>query len=346
MDRITNKLLKLLLILVSLILFFYLLPKFKTFINATIVFLLPFILGFTLAFLVNPLVDFFERFKIKRSIIAIIILIIFIGIITLFVYLIVPTLINQIQKLITNLPNYLESLEKIINQILGKLKIENYKFNITTSKIMSFIYENKHTIIDIFTKIIQGTFSYIVIFIVTPILMLYFIIYYHQITTFIKNIFLRRRWNNALSALYEIAISMRSYLKGIVIVMVILTILSTFGLMFIQLDLPLLWGTVIGITNIIPYIGPYIGGSIVLIFTLSTVPQRFFSVLILIILLQFIESNFITPHMESKSIKTNPILAIFFVTLFGKLFGIIGMLMAIPVLSIIQIIFKAKKYVI
>lgn len=344
-DRVTNRLLKILLILASTILFFYLFPHIKNLIKTAIVFLLPFLLGFIFAFIFSPLVDYFEIKKVRREATSIIILILVIAVIVTICFLLIPTIIKESQKLVINLPNYLNNFEDLINSFLLKFKITNYKFNITAEDIVDFFQNNKSSFMIFLTKIIQSTFSYIAVFIVTPILMLYFLIYYHKITDGLKKYFIEKKWDKGLTICEEVAKTMRSYFKGVLLVMIILTFLSTIGFLIIRLDLPLLWGLIIGITNIIPYIGPYIGGAIVGIFALSTVPDKIIFVIILIILLQFVESNFITPQIDSKSIKTNPILVIFFITLFGKLFGIIGMLFAIPILLTIQIIFKAKKLI-
>ncbi len=343
MDRITNRLLKIFLSLTCLILLFYLFPHLKKLINTVILFVLPFILGFTFAFVFNPIVDYFEKKNIKRPITSIVILVFMLALLITILILLVPTLIKETQKLLTDLPVYLENFERVINGFLKKIKIENYEFKLTPTSIMDYINSNRGNIFTFFSKFIQGTFSYIILFIVTPILMLYFLIYYHKIIDFFVQYFQKKKWDKCSNIFNEIGITMRSYLKGILLVMVILTALSTICFMIIKLDLALLWGIIIGITNIIPYIGPYIGGIIVGIFTLSTNPSKILIVILLIILLQFIESNFITPQVNSKSIKTNPILVIFFVTLFGKLFGIIGMILAIPTLSVIQILLKSKN---
>ena len=137
---------------------------------------------------------------------------------------------------------------------------------------------------------------------------------------------------------------MYSYLGGVLLVMVFLILISTVCFFIIGINLPLLWGIIIGLTNIIPYIGPYIGGFIVVIFTLGSMPNKIIPVIAIIVVLQLIESNFITPKVESKTVKVHPILAIFSVALLGKILGIFGMILAIPIVSSIQIVKNHKKY--
>ena len=104
------------------------------------------------------------------------------------------------------------------------------------------------------------------------------------------------------------------------------------------LDYFLLWGILIGVTDIIPYIGPYIGGAIVGLFVLSTNPNLFVAVVIVIVCIQILEGYYLTPKIQGKVLQINPILVIFSVTFFGKFLGIFGMLIAVPITRIVKIL--------
>ena len=123
-----------------------------------------------------------------------------------------------------------------------------------------------------------------------------------------------------------------------IIVIVLLTIASSVVFMFLKIDYPFLFGLIIGITDIIPYIGPYIGGGIVGIFVLVSRPDKLVFIIISIVILQFIESNFLVPKIQSKTLETNPILVMLSVTFFGEIMGIFGMLIAVPLEKIVEII--------
>ena len=101
-------------------------------------------------------------------------------------------------------------------------------------------------------------------------------------------------------------------------------------------------GLIIGITDIIPYIGPYIGGTIVAVIASSDSIEKMIMVIIVIVIIQGLESWFITPKIQSKKISVHPIIVLLFIVIFGKIMGIIGMLIAVPVLAIIQTTLKTK----
>ena len=114
--------------------------------------------------------------------------------------------------------------------------------------------------------------------------------------------------------------------------------------MFLKIDYAFLFGIIIGVTDIIPYIGPYIGGALVSVFVLVSRPEKLIFVIISIVILQFIESNFLVPKIQSKTLKTNPILVILSVTFFGEIMGIFGMLIAVPLEKIVEIIINSYTY--
>ena len=99
-----------------------------------------------------------------------------------------------------------------------------------------------------------------------------------------------------------------------------------------------LFAIIISLTNIIPFIGPYIGGVPAILVSFSVSTRLGITSLIIIFALQFIESNFIQPYIMSKSLKINPIIIIIGLIVFGHFFGILGMLLSAPLTCIIKIL--------
>lgn len=340
MDLKMKRLINVVLVLIALFFVFQIYPRLLGILYFVIKLGLPFILGFTGAFILLPIVDFFERHHFNRKGVVIVVCLLFIGIIVAFFAWLVPIVFNQVGILIENIPQYLENIEEKINMLCEKLSFLPDEYLPTTTNIGLFIQKNIDHIYDFFLHFIQDTFSYIYIMIVTPVLLFYFMLDYNKIVDRIKDWAVKHEKKMIPDMLREMKNTMRAYFKGIVLVMIILSMVSALCFKLIGLELALLWGIIIGITNIIPYVGPYIGGVVVALFTLTTMPGKFLMVIIIVVVLQIIESNFITPNIESKTVKTHPLLVIFFLTFFGQIFGIFGMIIAVPVLSLLQIIIK------
>lgn len=343
MDRLLNRMIKLILGLFIFILIIYLFPKMKDLIIYILVFLLPFIVSFIIAFVFNPLVDFFEKKKIKRIFTSFFIVLLIVLILVGFIVLLIPTITKEITKLIENLPTYIDNLNNIIDKVCIKVNLDSTKFKLSTTKILELIDTNFNSFIQKFVKIFQSIFSYFTTFGITIVLTLYFLVEYHKIIESIKKIIIEKKKEDVIPIFEELDYTLRAYFRGVIIIMIIMSVISMIAFRIMGLELSLLWGIIIGFTNIIPYVGPLIGGLIVGIFVLGTNPIKLIPVIIYIIIIQFIESNFITPQIESKCVKSHPIILIFFVTLLGNIFGLMGMLLAVPVLSIIQTLIKHKK---
>ena len=206
--------------------------------------------------------------------------------------------------------------------------------NVTNACDITDFFEN-------IMKFFVAIFSSFIPVITTPILIIYFIIYYEKIEEWIKNKTINNSW--LFNILKEIKESMQLYFKSYLLITLVLSFFSSIAFALLKIEYFLIWGIIIGITNIIPYIGPYIGGGIVGLYVLTTTPDLLLYVIIIIVCLQVIESNFLTPKIQGDTLKINPILVVFSITFFGKILGIIGMIIAVPVVQIIQIVVNGKK---
>ena len=101
----------------------------------------------------------------------------------------------------------------------------------------------------------------------------------------------------------------------------------------------MLFGLFCGLTNVIPYAGPYIGGAPAVIVGFSQSPTTGLLVLAVIVVIQFIEGNFFQPIIMSKSTKLHPVTIISGLLLFGHFWGIIGMFVSTPIIGVIKSVF-------
>lgn len=340
MDKKLNYLLKITLFLISLSLIFNIYEDLISFVKILFNLILPFLIGFTIAFLLNPMVDKLENKRCNRKAISIIFIGSFVLLTIIIIFYIGPIIIKEGNNLLDNFPTYVNNIKKIIENITTKI----FKNNSIT-----FDYETEirnkiiPVILKYLTNILQTTFSYVILIGIGIVLSLYFLIDYHKIINRLKAFLINKKKEKTIIFLKELEKVMYAYFKGIIFVIIILSVLSAISFMLIGIDLSIIWGLIIGITNVIPYVGPYIGGLIVGIFTLGSAPKKLGYVILVIVVLQVIESNFITPKVESKTVKTHPILVILFMTIFSELLGIIGLLLAVPVLSTLQLALKWQK---
>ena len=125
-----------------------------------------------------------------------------------------------------------------------------------------------------------------------------------------------------------------------VLIMLLLFIFQSITLAIAGLSSPMLFGMFCAVTNVIPYIGPYIGGipAVIVGFTIS--PATGIFTLLAVVIAQFLESYFLNPIVMSKTMKLHPVTIMIGLLIFGHFFGILGMVLATPIISCIKIIFN------
>lgn len=315
-------------------------PYLKNIIKLIFKILLPFIISFSIAFIFEPLIEKLETKKINRKISIFVISLFFMLIVFLLIKYGIPSFINKVEDITKILPEYMKKISNIVENINDKFEFIFNGYTIDYDKIESIISSKLTEYANKITSSFQMIFSYIIVILVTPILTIYFMHDFKKIEELVKNKLIK----NNKDAIYEVFSKSKDaimqYFKGIIIIMFILTLATTITFLFLKLDYPLLFGFIIGITDIIPYLGPYIGGAIVVLFVFVSTPKKIIFVIISIVILQFIESNFLVPKVQSKTLKTNPILVILSVTFFGEIMGIFGMLIAVPFEKIVEIVVK------
>lgn len=144
-----------------------------------------------------------------------------------------------------------------------------------------------------------------------------------------------RRRARAAEFLNEVGGGLWRWFTGQLVAMVIVALMMTAGLWLIGVPLPLALGLIAGLTNFIPYLGPYIGGAPAVLVALSDDPISALWVAVLILVVQNIEGNLITPNIQQRAVSIPPALIIVGVVSFGILFGLMGILLATPLLFVI-----------
>lgn len=335
-----KKLILFLLSILSIYVFVLIFPYIKSFFNLSLKVLLPFIISFVLAFILQPLVVVVQKKVKKRGLAVLIVLTMLIIIIIVLLKTTIPYSVKEVKELIENFPTILSELENMINNFAKKFDFLPIDYQPTFTNINQFLSSYVISFSELPQSIFNKFTNYVSVIITIPVILVYLLLDYEKILCNIRDNLTKKGKINFKNYLGEINQKMTSYFRGTFIVMIILIIVCTIAFMFAKLSYPLFFACIIAITNVIPYVGPYIGGAFPVVFALLENPKKALIILIIVIAVQLIESNFLTPFIQSKQTENHPLLVILFLLLFGKLFGIIGMLIAVPVLTIIKTTYK------
>lgn len=289
----------------------------------------PFFFGFVIAYLLVGIVDFLERHHIKRVLAVSLVFIIFIGLFTFVILTLFPVVGNELQSFIKLVPGLLDKIDLFIVEVFERLEYVPEKWKFTLGDLGDLVLKR----IDLSPSInLGGIFSAFSVIFLTPVAAFYFLLEYHNIKKKIVRFLDRNNLYFFKRYLHDLDRGMGQYLKGLMVIVNILAVLASFGFAIVGLDYALLFGFLIGYLDIIPYIGPYIGGAPAVIYAFTQDFKMGILVLIICVALQIFESNVITPLVQGKTTQIKPLYIIIAVSVFGKLFGILGMIAAVPLL--------------
>ena len=352
---IINIILKIVFILV-IILILYMGTKVLTdwgffrFINIMLTILSPLFIGIVIAWLLNPIVTYMQKKKINRVAGTIITYVVFILVLYLVLNSVLPILSDEINEFAKNVPIILDKIQVFVDGIFDKFENPAFDINATKlelyTKVESAVIEYTSKLPEISINIIKGVFSTLWSIVLGFMIGLYLLFDFDNAIKKTISFIPRRVCDSLRSVVNKIDMALKNFIQGTLIVSTIIFLVCSIGFWFAGLKAPVFFGLFCAITNIIPYIGPYIGAAPAVIVGYATSPLVGTIVLIICIAIQFIEGNFIQPLVMSKTMKLHPVTIIVGLLIFGYFFGIVGMIISTPLMSIIKIIltFINEKY--
>ena len=227
-----------------------------------------------------------------------------------------------------------EIIQKKISEFLDGTNID---LKTSVNKIREYLMTNSMDLINSSIALFSGLFSFIFM---TPIFTVMLIFNYDNMEVGLRKLLIRNNKKKVLPLLKQIDESVGKYIKVTFLDCFIIGTLSGFVLYFLKVDYVQLFAIIIGIGNLIPFIGPFISIIPVLIYAATKSMNLFISILVLITILQGIEANIVKPWLTSKSVNIHPITTLLVILIGGALFGIIGAFIAIPVYIIIKLVFQ------
>jgi len=329
-------------ILLSLFIFllFKLWPLYGALISFLGKLLFPFIIACLIAYLLFPVIKKLDQFNIHRGMAILIIYILFFGGLGYLFYRIYPAIIHQLRDLSENLPQLIAMYDSLISQFHESTSILPDGVH---NKLDEFVLNIENTLDDILSKLVGGfskIFDMIIIITVIPVLVFYFIKDHDQIKIFFKKWIPMKHRYRVAKMVHALDESLGGYIRGQLLVCLFVGLTTYIIFKFLNLDYALLLAIIMGITNIIPYFGPIIGAIPAVMIAAITSGKLVIFVIIGIIIIQIIEGNLLSPYIVGKSIDIHPAAIIFVLLLGSELFGIIGMIIAVPFVAVLKAVFK------
>ena len=333
--------------------------------------LMPVIDGIVLAYLITPILNFiennfirklFDKLQIKESpkkqkrirFISIIIALIFvIFIVTLFFRMIIPQLLLSVQSIIFQFPMYINNLYVWVTNLLIKNPeledVFNQLYNHYSANLTQFLQEDilprantllKTLSLSVFS-VLKALWNFVIGFIISIYMLSSKETFCRQARELAYACFEKTRALAVIKSVRFVHKTFIGFLGGKIVDSAIIGVICFICTSIIGTPYGVLISCIVGVTNVIPFFGPYIGAIPSALLVLMVNPRQCLYFVIMILILQQVDGNIIGPKILGDSTGLSSFWVIFSITLFGGLFGVLGMIIGVPVFAVI---YTAVKY--
>ena len=334
-------------LLVTLILFIWrqMGSIFNPFFSVAKTFFLPFLLGGFLYYITNPIVTFLEnRFKIKRIWGITLIFAVLLSLLVFSITSLIPNLINQLTDLISASQNIYVGLQDLFNEWKSNPAFKNIdipvllkQFNLSYVDILTNVLDSVTVSVSSIVYMITNT---VMILVLTPVILFYLLKDKDGLMPMLDRTILKNDRHNISQLLNQMNKTMSRYISGVAIDAAFIFVFALIGYQIMGVQYAFLFALVAGITNVIPYVGPYLGLTPVVLAYVVSDPKKMIIAIIYIMTLQQIDGNIVYPRVVGSTMKIHPLTIMVLLVLGGNIAGLVGMLVAVPAYAIIKEIVK------
>lgn len=334
----------------------YIFSFFKTVVNI----LMPFIYGLGIAYVLNPLVNFFEkkiyyklcrkisknkkeRYRVARVLSLFTSTIIFIGVLIACISFLIPEIIKSLDMFISNVNIYLSNSKDLLMSVFNSSEsIQNFiNDNYVTFSNFFVDWLNDGFLNNVMTSLgngIFGTLKFLYNLIIGYIISIYVLFdkekFRSQAKKLMYTFISSEKVNIILENLRYTDKVFGSFFSGKLIDSLIIGLLCFVGMLIFDMPYSLVIAVIVGVTNIIPYFGPFIGAIPSAILILLVSPSKCITFIIFIFVLQQFDGNILGPKILGNKTGLSSFWVLFSLLIFGGLFGMIGMIIGVPIFSI------------
>lgn len=298
----------------------------------------PLVFAVLLSIMLLPIERFIERFipsRLTAIIITVLIILLVIGAIGSLFFM-------QGKEIFSELPSLGDRLQQTSESIIAWL---NTNTPFAFRNIQERIFNGEGISSGLMSYVTSGfstTVSTLTLFFLSLLFLLFFMLYRSDFADFIRIQFPAENRTTINNILDNIRHTLVHYLSGLGIVMIIMAVINSLGLWLIGVEYAIFFGVLAALLTIIPYIGTTLGGTLPFLYVLATGGGVVQALLVIAFYFTFqqIEGNFITPKIVGDSVKINPFIAIVGITVGAFVWGVAGIILAIPLLGVLRCVFQ------
>lgn len=331
---------QLLIIALSVYILYFSIQRFEIISNL----LFTVIISLIFSYLLNPIINYMEKRGLSRSLGIIILYVAILGIFAAISISFVPRLSRELKEVIVVLPDYFNRMTDFFKDLYDKYYnldtiaplLENFEGIVydNLNKLQKVLLENMSKIFTSVGSLINRIISLVLI----PILTFYFLKDKDKLLNRAYLTIPKRNRPEVKELLIEIDMSLSQFVRGRLILAIYVGIATTIVLLILNINFAVVIGLLTGIADIIPYFGPFLGFLPAVIFAFLDSVSKGIWVAIIFVLIQWVENNVLAPKIIGESTGLHPITVLLGIIIAGNLYGVLGMIFVIPLVSILKIL--------
>jgi predicted PurR-regulated permease PerM len=311
--------------------------------------LLPFVLGGAVAYFLDPVADRLERLGLSRAMSTAVITCVALLVFVIMALLVVPTLVSQAINLFEIAPDLTKRLSAFLTERFPSILEDGSTLRNSITSLGTVVQERGGELLNTALSSAAGILNIIMLFVIVPVVAVYMLLDWDRMIAHIDTLLPRDHAPVVRRLARDVDRTLASFIRGMGTVCLILGTYYAIALMLVGLQFGLVVGFIAGLVTFIPYLGALIGGALALGLALFQFWGDWVSIGLvggIFVLGQVIEGNVLTPKLVGNSVGLHPVWLILALSVFGTLFGFVGMLVAVPVAAAIGVIarFGVEQY--
>jgi len=303
--------------------------------------ILPFVLGGAIAYFLDPIADRIERMGASRAVATTIITLGALLIFVLMALLVIPLLVQQAVSLFDTAPKLFQDLQGFLTAKFPSLVDQDSVLRQSLISVGETIRERGGELLNTVLTSVNSLVGIVLLFVIVPVVAFYLLYDWDNMVAKVDDLLPRDHAPTIRHLAAEIDKTLASFIRGMGTVSLILGTYYAVALMLVGLQFGLVVGALAGLVTFIPYVGALVGGALAIGLALFQFWGDWLSIGLvagIFVLGQVVEGNVLTPKLVGSSVGLHPVWLIFALSVFGSLFGFVGMLVAVPVAAVIGVV--------
>ncbi|MDO5756034.1 MAG: AI-2E family transporter [Rhodobacterales bacterium] len=303
--------------------------------------ILPFVVGAAIAYFLDPVADRLQKMGLSRALSVTVIAVLTVITFTVVALLVIPTLTSQATALVESAPELSRKLQDFVTEHFPAVWDSGSTVRKSLTGIGDAIKERGGQMLETVLVSVSSLINLLVLFVIVPVVAVYLLYDWDRLVARVDDLLPREHAPTIRQLAREIDKSLSGFIRGMGTVCLILGTYYAVSLMLAGLQFGLVVGAAAGLLTFIPYVGALVGGALAIGLALYQFWGDWLSIGIVAAIFAFgqvIEGNFLTPRLVGSSVGLHPVWLIFALSVFGALFGFVGMLVAVPVAAALGVI--------